>query len=250
MSFEFDPVKHVYTLDGKPLTGVTTILGVINKPALVAWASKMAVEHIKGNSPWDEAQSVYLVSESALDDAKQAHRRKKEDAGEKGTDLHALVEEYVKMCIAANTTAITFPPSDLPKFEPIVEFIRWAQTNKIRFLESEKRMYSRNWRLAGTADLIFEKEGKKYIGDVKTYAKIWDRVPFFQCAGYANFYEEMSEGKDHIDGYCVLRLSKDGSFESKWSFDTEGDTKAFFAAVELYRQLANYNKPTWGNTGR
>lgn len=241
MTFTFDPIKHVYTLDGKPLTGVTTVLGVINKPALVAWASKMAVEHIKGNAPWDEAQSVYLVSESQLEDAKQAHRRKKEDAGEKGTDLHALVEEYVNWCLEIGGLAsVTTVASYQLKWEPIRKFINWAVNNQIRFLESEKRMYSRNWWLAGTADLIFEKDGKKYIGDIKTYAKIWDRVPFFQCAGYANFYEEMSEGKDHIDGYCVLRLSKDGSFEEKWSFDVEGDTRAFFAAAELYRQLQTF----------
>ena len=230
--FLFDSVKHVYTLDGRPLTGVTTILGVINKPALVAWAAKMSTEYISGNCPWDEEKKAYIVPEDALELAKSAHRRKKEDAGEKGTDLHALVESWVNSQITGNV-------SD-KDYTPIEKFIEWAKQENIRFLESEKRMYSRNWWLAGTADLIFEKDGKKYIGDVKTYAKIWDRVPFFQCAGYANFYEEMSEGKDHIDGYCVLRLSKDGSFESKWSFDVEGDTKAFFAAVELYRQLQTY----------
>lgn len=245
MSFEFDPVKHVYTLDGKPLTGVTTILGVINKPALVAWAAKMATEYIKGNAPWDESQSVYLVSESALDDAKQAHRRKKEDAGEKGTDLHAGVEWLVNLCIKEHSGKMPDPlyvsgPTATFMLEPLKPFIDWAQKENVRFLESEKRMYSRNWWLAGTADLIFEKDGKKYIGDVKTYAKIWDRVPFFQCAGYANFWEEMHDGKETIDGYCVLRLSKDGSFESKWSFDVEGDTRAFFACVELYRQLQTY----------
>lgn len=229
-SFTFDPIEHVYTLDGKPLTGVTTILSVIAKPALVPWAAKMVSEYIKGNCELKDG--AYTVTPEQLDMAKNAHRAKKEDAAEKGTDLHALVESWVN-------SQITGVVSDMD-YMPIEKFIEWARRENVKFLATEKRMYSRNWWIAGTCDLLFEKDGKKYIGDVKTYAKIWDRVPFFQAAGYANMYEEMNEGKDTIAGYCILRLSKDGSFEEKWSFDVVGDTKAFFACVELYRQLQTY----------
>ena len=37
----FDAKKHVHTLDGKNLTGVTTVLSVIAKPALIQWAADM-----------------------------------------------------------------------------------------------------------------------------------------------------------------------------------------------------------------
>jgi len=40
-----------------------------------------------------------------------------------------------------------------------------------------------------------------------------------------------------IDSYCIIRLSKDGSFEEKWSFDTEGDRQGFLAALTLFKQL-------------
>lgn len=235
--FKFDPVEHVYTLDGKPLMGVTSVLGVIAKPALVPWAAKMVVEYIKDNGLFNDTEETYEITIKQLEEAENAHRKKKEDAGEKGTDLHALAEGYVRLCIQENDgKPMDVCPAGLELFRD------WAKGENITFLETEKRMYSKNWWVAGTCDLVFEKEGKKYIGDIKTYAKIWDRVPFFQCSGYAAMYEEMNDGKEIIAGYCVLRVSKDGSFEAKWSFDTIGDTKAFFAAVELYKQLQNFKK--------
>ena len=45
-NFTFDEARHLYKLDGKPLTGVTTILGVLAKP-LTQWAANCAVDHLK-----------------------------------------------------------------------------------------------------------------------------------------------------------------------------------------------------------
>ena len=235
-NFTFDPIEHVYTLDGKPLTGVTMILGVIAKPALVPWAAKMVVEYIKDNGLFNDTEETYEITIKQLEEAKNAHRKKKEDAGEKGTDLHALAEGYIGLCIQENEG---LPMETCP--EGIERLRDWAKANNIKFLASEKRLFSKTWWIAGTCDIVFEQKGKKFIGDIKTYAKIWDRVPFFQAAGYASMLEEMGEkGDEPIAGYCILRLSKDGSFEEKWSYDTIGDTKAFFACVELYRQLKTF----------
>ena len=45
--FEFDSVHHYYTLGGKRMYGVTSVLGVIAKNALIPWASKMACEYVR-----------------------------------------------------------------------------------------------------------------------------------------------------------------------------------------------------------
>lgn len=233
--FQFDDAKHLYTLDGKPLMGVTSVLGVIAKPALVPWAAKMVVEYIKNNGLFNDTEETYEVTIKQLEEAKNAHRAKKEDAAEKGTDLHALAEGYIRLCIQENDGK---PMEVCP--EGIERLRDWAMKNDVTFIASEKKLYSKTWWIAGTCDIVFEKDGKTFVGDIKTYAKIWDRVPFFQAAGYASMLEEMGEVKQ-ISGYCILRLSKDGSFEEKWSFDTAGDTKAFFACVELYKQLKTFS---------
>lgn len=259
--FKFDEKAHLYTLDGKPMTGCTTILGVLAKPALIPWAARMATEYVHSCQADflelipDEIGDTYKFSydnfKRVLEDAKNAHRKKKEDAATKGTDLHALVEEWVRWCIEkydGNPVINTLIGG--PECGTIKDFCNWAVKENIRFIATEQRLYSKELWVAGTCDLIFEKDGKRYVGDIKTYKKIWDRVPLIQCAGYALMWEEMhreaiSTPSIHvgpkIDGYCVICLPKERTFNEAedvlWSWDTDGDRDAFLAAVKLYRYL-------------
>jgi hypothetical protein len=263
--FAFDADTHSYYFDGKPMTGCTTILGVLAKPALIQWAANEVVKYLETdgktrtlNGMAEDGSILYAISETALQEARTAHARKRDDAAEKGTDLHALVEEYVRDMITYGGAAEYGTKAERKPIEP---FMQWAIKNKIRFIASEKRLYSKELWVAGTCDLVFEKDGKRYVGDIKTYAKIWDRVPFFQCAGYSIMWEEMEAARWNgrhkaklpstradlpvmIDGYCVLRLSKDGTFEDLWSFDVEGDKSAFLACVTLYRRLQEFKQIT------
>lgn len=237
--FDFNEETHSYYLDGREMTGCTTILGVLAKPALVPWAARMACEYIRENAAGGGVMD-YLVSESILKEAEKAHAKKKQDGAQKGTDTHALVEEYVNECIRGGGYAVPHGTIDVS----VTHFRDWAVKENIRFLASEAKFYSEKLFVAGTADLVFEKDGKRYIGDVKTYKKIWDRVPFFQCAGYALMAEEMGQPK--FDGYCIINLPKEREFNEgediKWSWDVEGDTNAFLACVTLYRQLKTFKK--------
>ena len=239
--FTFDAKKHIYTLDGKPMTGVTTILGVIAKPALVGWAAKETANWIRSHCDYDpnddeEGNNIYRVYEKDLQEAVKAHNKKKTDAGSKGTDVHAEVEEYIKTCISAGGTAQFIVPND----EMLLKFIAWAVNNTVKFLASEQRVYSKEWFVAGTLDFSFEKDGKRFIGDLKTMKKVWDRTPFFQTAAYRKMSIEMGEA--HYDGSCIVNISKEPGHEltDHWSYDFEGDQKAFEAALTLYRQLNNF----------
>jgi len=241
---------HAYYADPegeKQYTGVTTILGVIAKPALIQWAANEGVTAAIARARAISKLGLPLTETLALidatyDEARYAHRKKKEDAAEKGTDLHALVEEYVRRWIGGEHLWPDIPD----KFKPIEAFIVWARQNEIRFIATEQRLYSKELWIAGTCDLIFEKDGKRYIGDIKTYKKLWDRVPLIQCAGYGIMWEEMFGEYDKtanlsnaIDGYCVIRI-KDNDFEVQWALEPETDRKAFLAAVTLYRALQQW----------
>lgn len=230
-NFTFDEKAHVYTLDGKPLSGVTTVLGVIAKPALIQWAADMACEYIRGifADPENEVDMDEVLKEARL-----AHRKKKEKAGAQGTDTHALIEEVVKQAIAKDGY-ITVASGDNPA---VASFVNWAITNNIKFIESEKRMYSRDWWLAGTCDLVFEQDGKRYVGDIKTMKKIWDRVPYLQMAAYMKMLKETDTNEYH--GTCIINISKEtNQVETAYSYDFEGDIKAFEATLTLYRALQN-----------
>ena len=215
--------KHIYTLNGKPLMGITSVLSVIAKPALIGWAARKAVEYIQ-----DHFQGE--LTEELLEEAKCAHSDIAGEAAERGTVIHKGIETYINDCI--NMTLGEAMNVKVVEDSCVQKFIDWAVSNKIKFIESEKKMYSKKLWLAGTCDIIFEKDGKRYIGDVKTYAKIWDRVPFAQMAGYALMLEEMGQ---KIDGGCIININKEtNELTEKWSYVPEEDKKFFLAALTIY----------------
>ena len=81
--FHFEPSTHTYTWNGKRMTGVTTILGVIAKPALIAWASNQAVDYIEHHSISDEETGIFIKS-ADLEEARTAYAKKRDKAGEAG----------------------------------------------------------------------------------------------------------------------------------------------------------------------
>ena len=254
--FTFNADKHLYTLDGRPLTGVTTILGVIAKPALIQWSANLAaaeafktgtVEGLKAAiEAYDkidtEAARELDKAFPAWKAARTAHNKRKKEAADIGTRAHKWIESYVRASIINHTplapaqiTVYPYPvvENDLKKITD--QFVKWVADNKITFLESEKRLYSRaNW-YAGTVDLVFLKDGKKYIGDIKTSSGIYGREYFFQMAGYQIALEE--NGETNFFASTIIRCGKDGSFEVKDSFDLESDKAGFLAALKLYREL-------------
>src|ERR1035437_9358592 len=78
--YVFDSKRHIHQLDGKNLNGITTILGVIAKPALIQWSANMACDYILGNSEVGnrDDEIIYKVSEKTVKEARTAHRKKKE----------------------------------------------------------------------------------------------------------------------------------------------------------------------------
>jgi hypothetical protein len=254
--FVFDEKRHLYFYDGKPMTGCTTILGILAKPALIPCAAKMATEYVrtepKKTDKWKWSDELPRI----LDEAKGAHARKRDDAADAGTDLHALVESTVKAAIQRHDGVIPSEWMALPELTAINPFIKWAYKENIRFIATETRLYSKELWVAGTVDLVFEKNGKRFVGDIKTYKKLWDRVPLIQCAGHALMWEEMQLARPaaelvdemkggvnplDIDGYCVICLPKERAFNEAedvmWSFDPQAGREAFISAVKLYRYL-------------
>ena len=86
--FHFEPSTHTYTFDGKRMTGVTTILGVIAKPALISWASNQAVDYIVGKSRATKDVFAVSVTKQELEEARTAFAKKRDKAAESGTDIH------------------------------------------------------------------------------------------------------------------------------------------------------------------
>lgn len=231
--YRFDSQNHLHEIfDGKewkPATGITTVLSVIAKPALIQWAAHEAIDYVIFNS---EPQGDFrLVSEQVLKEARTAHHQKKEEAGQKGTDIHDEIEKIIKQAIDENNGII---PSDTKNTTPqIQKFLDWATANKVKFLESEKHLWSKTYFLGGICDFICEIDGKVWVGDIKTSGTIYPEY-FWQTAGYQLMIEEMGLYPT-IEGHIILNLRKDGEFAEKRSVSNEDNKEAFLACLKIYR---------------
>ena len=253
MGYKFEEGKHIHTLDGKPLMGVTTVLSVISKPALIQWSASEAVNHIENNSvslkdfilkietkpkveianPDVIGDDLRVVSDETLKEARTAHRKKKEKAGDWGTAVHLAVEEWIKE---------QKEPTNLDEkgMEAFNNFKNWATENKVEFLESERHIWSKELWIGGIVDLVFKMDGKKYIGDIKTSSGIYNEA-FFQMGAYHLCLDEMGEAKD-VEGYIVINLKKDGKMDLKMATDMEMNQNAFKYALGLYKIINSLKK--------
>jgi hypothetical protein len=217
MKFEFNEKTHSYTLDGKPLTGVTTILGTIAKPALIQWAANEAVKYVKENlTDINDLDKVLL-------EAKKAHTSKRDKSADVGSLAHNWIEKWIR----GEKQAIT------DDIKPMIDnFLQWSKG--VNFLESELRVYSEKYWYAGTLDFIAEIDGEKWLGDFKTSSGIYPEM-FYQTAAYQNALQEMGLHQD-IKGHIIVNLTKDGRLNVQKSTEYEENRKAFMGALAIYRR--------------
>lgn len=234
-NYTFNEARHLHMLDGEALTGVTTILSVIAKPALIQWfaneAVKYLIEHGKLNSGANRGLvDEYTVTLDQLEAAKTAHRIKKEKAADLGTETHALIETLIKDAISKTSGVIGLTEHENKQ---VKHFLDWSKENKVKFLESEVHIYSKELWVGGICDIVCEIDGQVWIGDIKTSSNIYPEH-FFQCAGYDICLKEMKM-YENVAGYVILNLTKTGQFKEKRSASNGDNIKAFRAALDLYR---------------
>lgn len=239
MTYKFDKKNHIHELDGKPLMGVTSVLKIIAKPALIQWAANMAVDYIKEHVPHDGRdeglnQITYRIEDfnALLEEARTAHRKKKEGAGDWGTIVHEAIEDWIK-----NGTVPILEESQQKAFD---NFVAWSKENNVKFLESEKHLYSEEMWVGGICDLLIEMNGKKYVADIKTSSAIYNEH-FYQMAAYGLMLREMGL-HDDIDGFLVINLKKNGEIDTKIAYDMALNEEAFKHALGLYKIISRLEK--------
>ena len=248
--FTFDEKTHRYYLDGKAMTGVTTVLGVINKPALITWSANCAVDFIKAEIEKQTQQGLDIAGLAfgeLFTDARTAHTRKRDTAAEQGTDIHAICEMLIKQAITYNKGDISLATPVLSLFDgQVLAFLKWAIKNKVIFTASEKKVYDAQTFVAGTLDFACEMDGLKYIGDIKTSSGIYGREPFAQTAAYQYLWSAMDKKKPEeiADRRLIINLKKTGTFDEDKdvhiSEHYEDDIELFMSALTMYRNVGRF----------
>ena len=91
---KFNAATHRYWLDGKPVPGVTTILGVLDKPAIPKWAAGQVAEYVADNP--DGVETLRGMGRGPMVQAlKGIPWQKRDDAGVRGNVLHDYAEQIL-----------------------------------------------------------------------------------------------------------------------------------------------------------
>jgi hypothetical protein len=219
----FDEKEHAYTWGGTFVPGVTTILKVINKPALIQWSANMACDHFLREIAGGREDLAAIHKE-----AKVAHRKKSKAAADSGTNVHEYAEAFFKKH--------TLPELKTDDAKRGVEaFHKWLNAHKVKVVASERRVFSKEHFFAGTCDFVAEVDGVMSVGDIKTSSGIYPEMRL-QTAAYQHALQEEKNMKFEVR-WIVRFDKKTGEFEAKPFYDFDLDFKGFCAALALHKTL-------------
>lgn len=233
--YKFNKERHLHQIlideEWRNLTGCTTVLNVLAKPALIQWSANMTANFLRDKL--EDIKKLKLTEFRALlDEARKAHCKRKKKGGDYGKKIHSIINVLISEAITSNKGYIQ--RARKYKEKSVQNFIDWAIQNKVRFLETEKNIYSEPLFIGGIVDFVCEIGGKIWIGDIKTSKSGIYPENFWQCGGYNLMLRDMDLYSD-ITGYLILNLKESGEMLEKRSINNKDNKKAFMACLTIYR---------------
>jgi len=190
-----------YTGDGKIVPGATSVVALLNKPALVAWANKMGLEGI---------DTTKYVSATA----------------DIGTCCHLMVQSHLQN---VEPDLSVFSPEAVNKAENgFLKFLEFEKENPLSPVLLEAPLVSEKHKFGGTIDFYGSRYRNKlarlYLMDFKTSGAIYPEMQY-QVAAYWWLLEETGHpvdevsilriGRDETEGFEERRISM-GEIERSW----------------------------------
>lgn len=201
----------VYTLaDGTRVPGVTTVLGILAKPALIAWANKMGLQGIDTTKYVDAAANV-------------------------GTCCHAMIEAHLKGQLF-DDHAYDRATIDIAE-NGYIKYLEWEGQHKLEDIHSELQLVSEKYRFGGTIDLYCLLDGVTTLVDFKTnQSGIYDEMMHQVAGGYRLLLEE--HGME-VQQVLIIRVGKTDNMDMETRFigNWEWHANVFLDALRLYQTL-------------
>lgn len=191
--------------DGQIVPGVTTILGILAKPALIHWA-------------WD-------LGMKGVD-----YRKYRDDKADIGTLAHYLI-----MCYLKNEKPDTndYSASQIDQAEnAVLSFYEWEKNHPLEPILVEEPLVSESFGYGGTADLVAKINGDVCLIDFKTGKGIYDDM-LYQLAAYLRL---VNERDIYPTNQRILRIGRDESegFEERLVNDLSNQWQIFLSCLEIY----------------
>jgi hypothetical protein len=242
----FNPSSHRYDVsdDGGKFVhtpSVTTILNVLNKPALVEWAVKCAANYVEENLKLLLTGNSFSIEQvfKVVEQARTAHDRVREEAAEIGTNVHDFLAAYWKGYVSG-----VCPP--MPEHEKekncINAALDWFQEHNLKPVKVEEAQYSRLHKICGRPDWIGYVDGTFSVLDYKSTKFLYPEVCLQETAYAMMHAEEFGELPATRYG---LRLDKEtGEFEArKYKPETyELDKETFLSVFRIYDRMKHLRR--------
>ncbi len=259
-------LAHKYRVEsgGEIVPGVTSCIGIMDKPALKWSSAKIAAQ-----TAVDHMDTMYEIASSYRDTLLKSKNPDNVELGlngpdedvyahwcrgsfdrvwrekaNRGTRVHDVAERWVK------GETVEVPLSDQGFVDALESFFT---THKPKVLMSERVVVHLILEYGGRFDAIMEIDGKLYLIDFKT-GNEYTLETAMQAAAYMNgaltVYD--AEGTQtgiellpELDGARIVYLREDGTFSlvDPFAHVSQADAmKAFTAALQLYRITNHINK--------
>lgn len=225
---------------------VTTILNVLNKPALFDWGIRTACDDIEGNlralfagNSFTEQQILNIVA-----NGRTAHDRVREEAAEIGVSAHDWLRDY--WFSVMRKTDLPERPTELKPKRCIENALDFFGQHKMVPVAVEVPLYSREHKICGRVDWIGYIDDELCVQDYKSSKALYPEV-VLQETFYGMMYGE--EFGQLPATRWALRIDKEkDEFEARRhgpeTFELDKETSlACFKIYDRLKHLRRKPKP-------
>ena len=205
---KFYPVSHQYwvSVDGdksKRRPGVTTICGIKDKSiGLMSWQQTITADYLIGKIEAGDKVTTDTIFEAVVQNEVQ-----RDKAASIGNEIHDWVSKYINFKLKKSGFK-TMP--EMPEHPQVVtgvnSFLDWEKAHKVKFLSSERVVFSRKHEFMGTLDIEAIVDGKHALVDLKSSNGLYNSVRA-QTAAYVMADMEEDKAKKY-EGRWAIRVSK------------------------------------------
>lgn len=193
---------------GDKVPGVTTVLGILAKPALVRWANNLGLQGIDSSKFKDKMADI-------------------------GTITHLMILSYLAR---TKPDFSEYSQQDISIAENcMLSFYEWEKSHKLEPMIVETPITSDIYGYGGTPDYIGLVNGRLELLDFKTGNGIWNEY-FYQLAAYRQLSHELGYKVEHAR---ILRIGRDANegFEERLIANFDNEFQVFQHCLAIYNLL-------------
>ena len=192
---------------GKRVPGVTTVLGILNKPLLVPWANRIGLQGINVKDyVSDKADIGTLVHEMMFTDLANMKAKMY-------PDQHLPWEEVDENCVPLKIKGYFTGIQLEIATNSYKKYLEWKKEHTIVPIILEEGGVSEKYQYGGTIDNYCLLDGVPTLIDYKTCKALYSEH-FYQVAGYRQILREMGH-KVKVTSILKVGRSENEGFEFK-----------------------------------